>query len=71
MLWSLAAVTVLVPSYHDGLAFFRDVLAFAILEDIPLSSNKRWIVVALTLGAGADLVLAVPSDAPQRTLVGD
>src|ERR1700677_390057 len=46
MLLSLAAVTVLVPSYDDGLAFFRDVLGFAVLEDTQLSPTKRWIVVA-------------------------
>ena len=36
MLQSLAAVTVLVPSYEEGLAFFRDTLGFAVLEDTPL-----------------------------------
>ena len=71
MLQSLAAVTVLVPSYDDGLAFFRDVLGFAVLEDTPLSPDKRWVVVAPSAGAGATLVLAVPSDERQRTRVGD
>ncbi len=71
MLDSLAAVTVLVPSYDDGLAFFRDVLGFAVLEDTPLAAEKRWIVVAPSPGAGAALVLAVPSDDCQRARVGD
>src|ERR1700722_20379016 len=71
MLQSLEAVTVLVPSYEDGLAFFRGVLGFAVLEDIPLSPNKRWVVVAPSLGAGAALVLAVPRDKRQRARVGD
>ena len=71
MLQSLAAVTVLVPSYDDGLAFFRDVLGFAVLEDTPLSPTKRWVVVAPSPGAGAALVLAVPSDERQRARVGD
>src|SRR5271170_3244026 len=68
---SLAAVTVLVPSYDDGLAFFRDVLGFAVLEDTQLSPTKRWIVVAPSRGAGAALVLAVPSDERQTARVGD
>jgi catechol 2,3-dioxygenase-like lactoylglutathione lyase family enzyme len=71
MLQSLAAITVLVPSYDDGLAFFRDVLGFAVLEDAPLSPAKRWVVVAPSPDAGAALVLAVPSDEPQRSRVGD
>jgi catechol 2,3-dioxygenase-like lactoylglutathione lyase family enzyme len=71
MIQGLAAVTVLVPSYDEGLAFFRDILGFAVLEDTPLTPTKRWIVVAPSLGAGAALVLAVPSDERQRARVGD
>jgi catechol 2,3-dioxygenase-like lactoylglutathione lyase family enzyme len=71
MLQSLAAVTVLVPSYDDGLAFFRDILGFAVLEDTQLSPKKRWVVVTPSLGASAALVLAVPSDERQSARVGD
>ena len=71
MLRSLAAVTFLVPGYEDGLAFFRDVLGFAVLEDAPLAESKRWVVVAPSTGAGAALVLAVPSDERQKIRVGD
>ena len=45
MLQRLEAVTVLVPSYNDGLALFRNVLGFAVLEDTPIFRRKRWIVV--------------------------
>jgi putative peptidoglycan lipid II flippase len=68
---SLAAVTVLVPSYDEGLAFFRDVLGFAVLEDAPLGGDKRWVVVAPSGGGGAALLLAAPSDERQRMRVGD
>jgi catechol 2,3-dioxygenase-like lactoylglutathione lyase family enzyme len=71
MLQSLAAVTFLVPSYAEGLAFFRDVLGFEVLEDTPLSPAKRWVVVTPSPGAGAALVLAVPGDERQRTRIGD
>jgi catechol 2,3-dioxygenase-like lactoylglutathione lyase family enzyme len=71
MLQSLAAITVLVPSYEDGLAFFRDALGFEVLEDTSLSPIKRWVVVAPSPGAGAALVLAVPSDERQRSRIGD
>jgi catechol 2,3-dioxygenase-like lactoylglutathione lyase family enzyme len=71
MLQSLAAATVLVPSYEDGLAFFRDILDFAVLEDTRLSPTKRWVVVAPSPDRGAALVLAVPSDDRQRIRVGD
>jgi catechol 2,3-dioxygenase-like lactoylglutathione lyase family enzyme len=72
MLRSLTAVTFLVPGYDEGLAFFRDILGFAVLEDAPPSPSRRWVVVAPSPpGAGAALVLAVPSDERQRTRVGD
>ena len=71
MLGSLAAVTFLVPSYDEGLAFFRDILGFAVLEDAPLSPSKRWVVVAPSPSAGSALVLAVPSNERQSARIGD
>ena len=67
----LAALTVLVPSYADGLAFFRDILGFAVLEDTPLGADKRWVVVAPSQGQGAALVLAVAGDERQSARLGD
>jgi catechol 2,3-dioxygenase-like lactoylglutathione lyase family enzyme len=67
----IAAITLLVPSYAEGLAFFRDVLGFAVLEDSLLAPSKRWVVVAPSRGAGAALVLAVPSDQRQSARLGD
>ena len=66
----LAAITVLVPSYDEGLTFFRDVLGFTVLEDTP-AGDKRWVVVAPSQRAGAALLLAVPSDERQSARVGD
>jgi putative peptidoglycan lipid II flippase len=71
MLRSLTAVTFLVPSYDEGLAFFCNILGFAVLEDASLSPTKRWVLVAPSPGAGAALVLAVPSNERQRARIGD
>src|SRR5579871_6353311 len=71
MFQRLAAVTFLVPSYDEGLAFFRDRLGFAVIEDTRLGADKRWVVVAPAHHAGAALVLAVPSDERQRARLGD
>jgi catechol 2,3-dioxygenase-like lactoylglutathione lyase family enzyme len=67
----LDAVTILVPSYEEGLAFFRDVMGFAVLEDEVLGPSKRWVVVAPQRGSGAWIVLAVPTDERQRSRIGD
>jgi catechol 2,3-dioxygenase-like lactoylglutathione lyase family enzyme len=71
MIRGLSAITLLVPSYDEGLAFFVGALGFAVQEDVPLETEKRWVVVAPSRGAGAAIVLAVPSNEPQRQRIGD
>ncbi|HTR12444.1 MAG TPA: VOC family protein [Roseiarcus sp.] len=71
MIESLAAVTVLAPTYAEALAFFRDVLDFNVSEDRDLGLGKRWVVVEAPGGGGARIVLAVPGDDRQRARIGD
>lgn len=71
MLQSVAAITILVPTYDEGLRFFRDSLGFEVVEDTDLGQNKRWIVVSPAGGRGATLILAVPGDRRQRNRIGD
>lgn len=71
MVHSLASIALLVPDYDQGLAFFRDALGFIVVEDRRLGPDKRWVVVSPPGGAGATIVLAVPSDERQRARIGD
>ena len=71
MIRSLSAISLLVPDYDEGLAFFEGALGFTVEEDVPLDGGKRWVVVAPPGGAGARIVLAVPGDERQRARVGD
>ncbi len=71
MIESVAAFTILGPSYEEGLAFFVRTLGFAVVEDRPIGGGKRWIVVAPESGEGARIVLAIPDDERQRAGVGD
>jgi len=71
MIFSLSAISVLVPDYGEGLAFFEGALGFAVEEDVPLAAGKRWVVVAPPGSAGAKIVLAVPGDERQRARIGD
>jgi catechol 2,3-dioxygenase-like lactoylglutathione lyase family enzyme len=67
----LAAITLLIPTYDEGIGFFRDVLGFELVEDTPLDGGKRWVVVR-PRGAGATgLLLAQPADDAQEARVGD
>ena len=50
--------------------FFEGALGFTVEEDAPLGAERRWVVVSPP-GAGARIVLAVPSDERQRARIGD
>ena len=61
--------TFLVPDYDEGIAFFREALGFALLEDSDLGAGKRWVVMA---GAGGGrLLLARATDERQRAAIGN
>ncbi len=66
----LALVTLVVPSYEAGLAFFADGLGFAVVENTPLSETKSWVVVRPP-GGGADLLLARADRPAQAARIGD
>ncbi|MBB3228321.1 catechol 2,3-dioxygenase-like lactoylglutathione lyase family enzyme [Luteibacter sp. Sphag1AF] len=66
----LSAVTYLVNDYDEAIAWFTDVLGFALLEDTPLSPTKRWVRVAPPGARGSCLLLAVADTPPQRAAVG-
>ena len=66
----IAAVALVVRDYDEALAFYRDLLGFAVLEDTPLGGGKRWVVVAPRDG-GAGLLLARAATPEQAARVGD
>ena len=67
---SLSGVTVIVPSYAEGLACFRDKMGFGVLEDVDLGAGKRWFVVAPANSSQARLILAQPGNDQQRRAMG-
>lgn len=64
----LAMITLVVPEYDAGLAFFVGKLGFALVEDIPLDEGKRWVVVSP--GSGTHLLLARAANADQVAAIG-
>jgi lactoylglutathione lyase len=62
---SLAHVTFLVRDYDEALAFFGESLGFRVVEDTPLPTGKRWLIVAPPGSRGANLLLA-RADAPEQ-----
>ena len=64
----LAMVTIVVPDYDAGLAFFVGKLGFALVEDTPLDASKRWVVVSP--GSGTHLLLARAANDDQAAAIG-
>jgi len=67
----ISAVSVIVPDYDLAIGFYVNSLGFELIEDTPLGDGKRWVLVAPPGSNECRLLLAVASDAPQRSAVGN
>ncbi|EAQ27994.1 hypothetical protein NAP1_10383 [Erythrobacter sp. NAP1] len=66
---SLATVTLVVPQYDAGIAFYCGRLGFELAQDTDLGHGKRWVVV--TPSRGARLLLAKASGDDQLAAIGN
>ena len=69
MIQTIANVTLLVPDYDAGIAFYVGQLGFDLLEDTKLSETKRWVRVA-PKGADTALLLAKADGPRQEAAIG-
>lgn len=67
----IASVSLLVRDYDEAIAFFVDVLGFTLLEDTPMSKEKRWVMVAPPGSEGTALLLARAATPEQTARIGD
>ncbi len=70
----LAMLSLLVADYDEAIAWYRDKLGFRLVEDTPLSPEKRWVVMAPPgedADNGANLLLARAGKPEQAARVGD
>ena len=65
----ISAITLLVPDYDAGIAFYVHKLGFDLLEDTRLSETKRWVRVA-PKGAQTALLLAKADGGAQVAAIG-
>ena len=63
------AVTIVVPDYDAGLAFYVNVLGFEKRADTDMGDGKRWVMVAPPGGQTA-ILLAKASGADQTAAIG-
>ncbi len=64
----IGALSVIVPDYDAGIAFYVGVLGFDLLEDTP-QGHKRWVTVCPP-GGGARIVIARAETAAQTAAIG-
>jgi len=65
----LAMTTLVVPEYDPAIAFFTEVMGFRLVEDTPMTPEKRWVVVDPGAG-GSALLLAKAASPEQSAAVG-
>jgi len=65
----LVQLALLVRDYDEAIAWFTTKLHFTLIEDTPLSPDKRWVVVSP--GNGCRLLLAKAANDQQRAAVGN
>jgi catechol 2,3-dioxygenase-like lactoylglutathione lyase family enzyme len=66
----LQAVTLVVPDYDEGIAFFVGKLGFDLIEDTPGGEGKRWVLVA-PKGGETRLLLAEGKGERQHAAIGN
>jgi len=66
----LHAVTLVVPDYDEGIAFFVGKLGFDLIEDSLRGEGKRWVMVA-PRGGEMRLLLAEGRGERQRAAIGN
>ncbi len=71
MTQTLGSIALLVRDYDEAIAYFTGVLGFDLLEDSPLSPEKRWVRVAPRGPGGTGILLARASTPEQLARVGD
>ncbi|SMY09680.1 VOC family protein [Flavimaricola marinus] len=64
------ALTLVVPDYDQGIAFYVDKLGFELRADTDMGNGKRWVMVAPPGGQTA-LLLAKASGPDQEAAIGN
>ncbi len=66
----IGAISLVVPNYDEAIEFYVEKLGFNLLQDTPLSSTKRWVIVKPKGGEGSGLLLSKADDQSQIEIIG-
>jgi catechol 2,3-dioxygenase-like lactoylglutathione lyase family enzyme len=64
-------IALVVGDYDEAIEWYTQKLHFDLLEDIPQSETKRWVLVAPKGSRGCSLLLAKAANEEQKTRVGN
>lgn len=67
----IAHIALVVDDYDVAIDFYTNKLDFRLVEDTPVSEDKRWVIVAPGDANGCSLLLAKASNAEQEKAVGN
>lgn len=66
----IGMMTLVVRDYDEAIAWYTNILGFALVSDTPLSNSKRWVVVAPE-NNGTQLLLAKADGEAQEASIGN
>ena len=64
-------VALVVRDYDEAIEFYRQKLDFVLVEDTPLDTSNRWVLMAPHGSEGTRLLLARAASAEQATRIGN
>jgi lactoylglutathione lyase len=64
-------VALVVREYDEAIAFYTEKLGFELIEDTPLESEKRWVLIRPPSGSGTALLLARAATPEQAAAIGN
>lgn len=67
----IARIALVVPNYESGLAFYRDVMGFDVIEDVDMGEGRRWVVVRPKGATETALVLSRAETPAQAAAIGN
>lgn len=67
---AIRQVALVVREYDEAIAYFTKALGFKLVEDTPLTPEKRWVVVAPPGSDGPSLLLARAANDQQAAVIG-
>jgi catechol 2,3-dioxygenase-like lactoylglutathione lyase family enzyme len=71
MITGIAHTALLVREYDEAKEFYCGKLGFIVIEDTPLSNNKRWVRLKAPGQSSSEILLSRATDDQQRSIIGN